>query len=230
MLKKFGMIDAKSVSTLIEIKNHLKNLSEDQADASRKEVPYQQAIGSLLFAACVSRLDIMFAVANVSKFSSNPSIEYWQAVKKILHYLKGTSNQGITYQFNGNNQLIGYCDADYANDEVTRKLMTGLTTILARGLIIRTSRRQSVMAQFTAEAEYIAAVDATKEMWIRELLKDVDAEQNNSTVLRIDKQAAIKLIRNPKLHRSKHIDVRFHLIRNHVEKNICIIMYQARNN
>lgn len=75
MLKKFGMMDAKPISIPVEAKNHLSYLSEDQTDTSMKGVPYQQAIGSLLFAACVSRPDIMFAVSNVSKFSNNPSME-----------------------------------------------------------------------------------------------------------------------------------------------------------
>jgi len=225
ILKKFGMSDAKPISTPVEANKHLKYLPEDQVDISMKEVPYQQAVGSLLFAAYVSRPDIMFAVTNVSKFSTNPTTEHWQAVKRIFRYLKGTSGLGIAYQFNGNDQLIGYCDADYANDEKTRKSTTGLAMILAGAPISWTSRRQSVVAQSTAEAEYIAAADATKEiLWLRELLKNVGAEQKDSTELRIDNQAAIKLIRNPELHRpTKHIDVRFHLIRDHVEKkNICI--------
>jgi len=119
---------------------------------------------------------------------------------------------GITYQFNGNDQLISYCDADYANDKKTRKSTTGLTMILVGAPISWASRRQSVVAQSTAEAEYIAAADATKEiLWLRELLKNV--EQKDSTMLRIDNQTAINLIRNPELHRpTKHIDVRFHLI------------------
>lgn len=227
ILEKFGMTDSKPMSTPAEANKHLKYLSEDQVDASMKEVPYQQAVGSLMFAACVSRPDIMFAVANVCKFLTNPSTEHWKAVKRILRYLKGTSNQGITYRFNGNKQLIGYCDADYANDEETRKSTTGLAMVLAGGPIVWASRRQSVVAQSTTEAEYIAAADATKEiLWLRQLMKSVDAEQKNTTMLRVDNQGAIKLIRNPELHRpTKHIDVRYHLIRDHVEKKNIDVEY-----
>lgn len=167
MLERFGMMDAKPVSIPAEANKRLKYLSKDEVDASMEEVPYQQAVGSLIFAACVTRPDIMFAVVNVSKFSNNPKMEYWKAVKRILRYLKGTSSHGITYKCNGNNQIIGYCDADYANDEETRKSITGLTTILAGGPIGWASRRQNIVTQSTAEAEYIAGADATKEiLWL----------------------------------------------------------------
>lgn len=76
MLEKFGMTDAKPISTPVEANKHLKFLSEDQVDASMQVVPYRQVVGSLMFAACVSRPDIMFAVANVSKFLTNPSTEH----------------------------------------------------------------------------------------------------------------------------------------------------------
>lgn len=101
--------------------------------------------------------------------------------------------------------------------------------ILAGRPVVWASRRQTVVAQSTAEVEYIAAAEATKEiLWLRELLKSVDAEQKNATVLRVDNQAAIKLIRNSELHRStKHIDVRYHLIRDHVEKRNIEIEYVA---
>jgi len=61
ILKKFGMSDPKSISTPVEANKRLKYLPEDQVDISMKEVPYQQAVESLLFAACVSRPDIKFA-------------------------------------------------------------------------------------------------------------------------------------------------------------------------
>jgi len=200
VLKKFEMTEAKPVSTPVEINQYLKNLLEGQVDTSMKNVPYQQAVGSLMFAACVSRPDIMFAVSNVSKFLHNPSMEHWKAVK-ILRYLKGTSSQGITYTINGNSELVGYCDADYANDKETRK-STGLTMI-ADGPVVWASQRQSVVAQSTAEAEYIAAAEATKEiLWLRQLLRSIGLEQISTTVLNIDNQSAIKLIRNPELHRS----------------------------
>lgn len=135
MLQKFGMFEAKPISTPAEANKYLEYLPKDQVDASMDK-PYQQAVGSLIFAACVSRPDIMFAVGNVSKFLVNPSLEHWKAVKRIMLYLKGTSNQGITYRFDGNNQLVGYCDVDYANDKETRKSTTGLTLILAGGPIV----------------------------------------------------------------------------------------------
>lgn len=98
---------------------------------------------------------------------------------------------------------------------------------MAGGPIVWTSRRQSVVAQSTTGAEYIAAADATKEiLWLRQLMRSIDAEQKSATMLRVDNQSAIKLVRNPELHRStKHIDVRYHLTRDHAEKKNINVEY-----
>jgi len=84
--------------------------------------------------------------------------------RRILRYLKGNSNRGITYQFNGNNQLIEYCDADYANDEETRKSTIGLAMILAGGSISWANRSQSVVVLSTVDTKYIAVANVTKEI------------------------------------------------------------------
>lgn len=92
------------------------------SDAERKDmnnIPYQEAVGSLMYAAQVSRPDICFALSVVSRFNHNPSKIHWQAVKRILRYLKGTTNAKLVYHRNGDGQIIGYCDADHAGDAAT---------------------------------------------------------------------------------------------------------------
>jgi len=103
-------------------------------DVSMKEILINKQLDHCCLQPVYQDQILCLRLANVSKFSTNSSMEHWQTVKRILHYLKSTSNQGITYQFNGNNQLIEYCDADYANDEEARKSTIGLA-ILARGSI-----------------------------------------------------------------------------------------------
>ncbi|GBP36997.1 Retrovirus-related Pol polyprotein from transposon TNT 1-94 [Eumeta japonica] len=85
----------------------------------------KEAVGSLMFAAIVTRPDIMFAVSTVSRFLNSHDQSHWNAVKKIFKYLKGTLSFGLCFRSNENNTLESYSDADYANDPVTRRSTTG---------------------------------------------------------------------------------------------------------
>ncbi|GBP71255.1 Retrovirus-related Pol polyprotein from transposon TNT 1-94 [Eumeta japonica] len=91
-----------------------------------KNLPYQEAVGSLMHVAIVSRPDIMFAVNLVSRFLNCYDESHWTAVKKILKYLKDTVNYGLCYITSSkSSELIGFSDADYANDVTTRRSTTG---------------------------------------------------------------------------------------------------------
>lgn len=111
--------------------------------------------------------------------------------------------------------LIGFSDSDYAADMDTRRSTSGYIFKLANGPITWMSKRQSCVSLSTTEAEYIAACLAVKEsIWIRKLLHDVGYINDNPTTIYIDNQSAIKLVKNPEFHcRTKHIDVKFHFIR-----------------
>ena len=111
MLNKFQMEDAKRVNIPFEPGQHLKK----PENVKMHDVPYREVIGSLLFAARVTRPDIEFAVNKLSQFLTNHGEEHWQAVKRILRYLKGTADHGIVYGNSGSNCILkGYTDADYA--------------------------------------------------------------------------------------------------------------------
>ncbi|KAK9685566.1 hypothetical protein QE152_g37935 [Popillia japonica] len=179
--------------------------SDEKNEMSNK--PYREAVGSLMFAATVSRPDIMFAVNQVSRFLNNPGIEHWCAVKRILKYLQGTKNIGIRY--NGDLQLTIYSDADFAGDCDTRRSTTGYVSLLATGPVTWSSHRQKCVTKSTAEAEYIAASDAVAEIvWLRNFLKEIKISVSDSTPLYVDNQSAIKLMKNNEHHkRTKHIDM-----------------------
>lgn len=218
VIERFKMADSKGCAVPAYQNNISVMSSNDNKEELMTKIPYREAVGSLMFAAVVSRPDIMYAVANVSKFLTNPSQEHWQAVKIILRYIRNTLDVGIEYRKTEETRLIGYSDSDYAGDVTTRKSTSGIVFTLAGGAISWASKRQSVVAMSTTEAEYIAASDATKEaIWLRRLLNDIGFGQKGSTILNVDNQGAIKLIHNPELHkRTKHIDVRYHFIREKV--------------
>ena len=108
------MTDCNPASTPME--SNIKLMKATEADELADKERYTSCIGSLLYLSCKTRPDITFAVSYLARFSSAPTAFHWTAVKRLLRYLKGTSNYGLVYS-RSNCELLGYCDADYAGDQ-----------------------------------------------------------------------------------------------------------------
>lgn len=230
VINKFGMIDARTVSVPADPHSYLQPANGEQ-DCKLK-VPFREAVGSLTFLTVVSRPDIAFAVNVVSRYLRNHDNSHWEAVKRIIRYLKGTTNVGIKYKSDGNVlKLSGYSDADFANGVETRRSTTGYVFTLAGGPVTWSSQRQKLVTLSTTEAEYVASASAAKEaIWLRKLLSDIGCQCFRATELYIDNQSTIRLIRNPEFHkRTKHIDIRFHFIREKVESNELTVLFVSSN-
>ncbi|XP_039305154.1 secreted RxLR effector protein 161-like [Solenopsis invicta] len=167
-----------------------------------------------MYLAVCTRPDIAYAVNYLSQYNNCFQKEHWIAAKRILRYLKGTSNHGLTYQKTGR-PLSSYVDADWANDRIDRKSYTGSAFILSNGAISWESRKQRSVALSSTEAEYMSLTDAAKEgIHLIGFLKELGLENLANVQMFNDNQSAAKLAHNPIYHaRSKHIDVRFHFIR-----------------
>ena len=127
---------------------------------------------------------------------------------------------GLLYQQQLNPPLISYSGADFAGDRETRRSTSGVGIFMGSSLIHWISKQQSCTAQSTTEAEYIAAATAAKEVkWFRQLFIDLKMPQGKPTPLVVDNQSAIKVTYNPEFHqRSKHIEVKYHFIRETIEE------------
>jgi hypothetical protein len=218
VLERFSMENAKLVST--PLANHFR-LSTSQCPKTVEEiedmskVPYASAVGCLMYAMVCTKLDLAHAVSVVSKYMANPGKQHWDAVKWIFRYLKGTTDYDITFvRQKSDLSVVGYVDADYAGDLDDRRSTTGYVFILAGGPICWKSMIQSTVAMSTTEAEYMAAAEAAKEaLWLTGLVKELCIQQVG-VPLYCDNQSAIYLAKNQVYHaRTKHIDVRFHKIR-----------------
>ena len=125
----------------------------------------------------------------------------------------------------GNNQkdlvLEGYCDSDYAGDLDDRKSTSGYVFLLKGGAISWNSSKQETVALSTTEAEYVAAAHAVKEaIWLRTLLEELGFKQNQPTKIYEDNSGCIAISKNPEKHkRTKHIDIKYHFLREQVNKN-----------
>jgi hypothetical protein len=179
------------------------------------KVPYASAMGCLMYAMVCTRPDLAHAVSMVSKYMANPGKPHWDAIKWIFRYLKGTTDYDITFvRQKSDLSVVEYVDADYTGDLDDRRSTTSYVFTLTGGPICWKSMIQSTVAMSTTEAEYMALVEAAKEaLWLTGLVKELGIQQGGVS-LHCDSQSATYLAKNHMYHaRTKHIDVRFHKIR-----------------
>jgi hypothetical protein len=181
---------------------------------------YQMVIGSLLFLTLGSRPDIAFAVTKLSQFSANPSPAHNKAADHILHYLAGTCKYCIVYDGAKGHGLLAFADSDWDSDPNDRKLQSGYILKLADGLVTWTSRAQKTVALSSTEAEYMSISDCSRQIaWVCNLLSEIGYPMTTPTPLYGDNQGSIFIASNPVTERrSKHIDIRFHYIRQEIER------------
>ena len=159
ILSRFNMEDCKSVLTPMDPNQKLSKEMESKSAEEKEQmanVPYMEAIGSILYVSQVSRPDISYAVNFLSRFSKNPGKAHWSAVKRLLRCLKGTTNLKLQYRKGANSSLVGFCDADWGNDINDRHSVSGYVFVMQGSPISWGSKRQATVALSTTEAEYMS--------------------------------------------------------------------------
>lgn len=138
IIKRFNMTESKTVSTPLDFnqKISLEMSPKTEEDINEmKKIPYQEAVGSLLYAAQISRPDIAYAVGALSRFNKNPGKAHWSAVKRVFRYLKSTINLKLEYSKQSDGEISGYTDADWANDLDSRRSTTGYAFLFQESVI-----------------------------------------------------------------------------------------------
>ncbi|KAJ9545172.1 hypothetical protein OSB04_024879 [Centaurea solstitialis] len=215
LLKRFHM-DTSSVATTPMASGTLIG-----ADPKGKPVDlkaYRAIIGSLLYLTA-SRPDIMFATCFCARFQANPKESHMMAVKRVLRYLKGTPNHGLWYPKESGFELVAFSDADHGGCQLDRKSTSGHVQFLGDKLVSWGSKKQHCVSTSTAEAEYVAAASCCSQvLWMRTQLRDYGYNFNHIPIY-CDSKSAIAITCNPVQHtRTKHIDIRYHFIKDHVER------------
>jgi hypothetical protein len=166
--------------------------------------------------------DCQYAVSTLAQFSANPGKAHFEAVKRVLRYLKGTADFGLTFGGSGEGvDLIGWTDSDWAQDTDSRHSVGSFVFDVAGGSVSWSSKKQPMVALSTVEAEYMATSNATREaIWLWTLLEDFGFTQAEAMTIHADNQGCIALSWNPVSHsRAKHIDIQHHFIRERVENS-----------
>ncbi|WVZ94031.1 LOW QUALITY PROTEIN: hypothetical protein U9M48_039974 [Paspalum notatum var. saurae] len=202
--KKFNMGDSKPMTTPMSTNTAL-DADEDGEAVDQKE--FRGMIGLLLYLTA-TRPDIQFAVCLCARYQASSRTSHRQAVKRIFRYLKFTPELDLWYSSGSSLSLRGFSDADHAGCRIDRKSTSGTCQLLGTSLVSWSSRKQASVALSTTEAEYL----------LKATLSDFGLRFEKIPLL-VDLTSAISVAKNPVLHsKTKHIDVRFHFLRDHYEK------------
>lgn len=226
ILTRFNMSDCKPVYTPCEPNLQLtKAKCEEEVE---KNIPYHELIGCLLYLSQGTRPDIAYIVNQLSRFNNRPTSQHWIAAKRVLRYLKGTINHRMNFKKNNQN-IIGYCDADWATDTEDRRSCSGYLFIFQGAAISWCSKRQPTIALSSTEAEYMSLAAAIQEaIWLKQLEEDFwPALSDTPMLMYCDNQSAISISGNDIYHaRSKHIDVRYHFVREKISNRQVSVRYK----
>ncbi|KAJ9535178.1 LOW QUALITY PROTEIN: hypothetical protein OSB04_un001742 [Centaurea solstitialis] len=213
MLKKFNMTDCSPIKTPMPTGNLL---GPDLAGKSVDQKIYRSMIGSLLYLTA-TRPDIMFSTCFCARFQANPKESHLAAVKRILRYLKGTPELGLWYPKDSSFELISFTDSDYGGCKLDRKITSGSCQFLGDKLL--DFEKAKLRLHFYAEAEYVAAASCCSQvLWMKTQLLDYGYKLKRVPIY-CDSESAIAITSNPVQHsKTKHIDIRYHFIKDNVEK------------
>ncbi|GJZ78821.1 putative ribonuclease H-like domain-containing protein, partial [Tanacetum coccineum] len=220
ILKKFDFVTMKTASTPIETNKAL--LKDEEAEDVDVHL-YRSMIGSLMYLTA-SRPDIMFAVCACARFQVTPKVSHLHVVKRIFRYLKGQPKLGLWYPRDSPFDLEAFLDSDYAGASLDRKSTIGGCQFLGKRLISWQCKKQTVVANSTTKAEYVAAANFFGQvLWIQNQMLDYGFNFMNTKIY-IDNESIICIVKNPAkqlfLPKTKHIEIRHHFIRDSYEKRL----------
>lgn len=229
LLQEMDMVNCRTASTPLEanFQVNCESKSCKRVDATE----YQSVIGSLMYIALCSRPDVLHSVCKLSQRNTNPHSEHLAAAKQVLRYLNTTADLALIYEKSGQ-QISGYADADWAGDSTDRKSFTGYAFMWGGSVFSWTSRKQKSVALSSTEAEYMALSDAAKEaIYLSKLISEMRLYfKLDCVTMHGDNVGALNLVKNPVYHaRSKHIDVKYHHVRNCYEENLINLKYCPTN-
>jgi hypothetical protein len=211
VLKRFRMLNCKPAATPMATGIKLNKYDEGSyVDPTL----YKRLVRSLMYLK-ITRPDIMFVVSLISIFMEISKSTHWQAGKRILRYVVGTTDFGIRYTSSLNFELIAYTDSDFEGSIDDRKNTSGYVFSLGSRAVAWASKKHPIVTLSSTKAEYVATdAVACQVVWMRRVLNELLHDQNDATQIVCDNKSSIALSKNHFFHKqSKHVDTRYHFIR-----------------
>lgn len=225
LLEKFRMSDCAGVRSPMET-SFVKDSQQVERAAFENTEVFQSALGSLLYLSQWSRPDIAFAVNLLSREAASPSVQAWNGIKRVLRYLQETKDFCLRLSAQGEVKLTCFVDSDWANSE-DRKSVSGLVMKFGDSVVGWRSRKQSLIALSSTEAEFSALSDACRELEFYVcLVKEICEEDCLPVVVHEDNQPCLKLAETGQFKaRTKHLDIRFQNVCQSVREGLVALKY-----
>ncbi|MBW0473209.1 hypothetical protein O181_012924 [Austropuccinia psidii MF-1] len=155
---------------------------------------------------------------HLSQFLEKPGLEHWNACLQVFRYLFNSKDICLTFKNHGFNHIKTYADADWGNNPIDRRSISGFTVSINSHLIALQSKKQQTVSHSTTEAEYKSLSNAAKETsWLLNLINEIQITSYPLEPLLLnDKKGAIDLAlceANHSRFKTKHMDIKFHFIR-----------------
>ncbi|CAM8882652.1 unnamed protein product [Rhodiola kirilowii] len=212
VLKTFNYMDCYPLTTPY---NSSTNLYPNKGK-HKSQLEYAKVIGSLMYAMTCTRPDIAFVVSKLSRYTSNPSMQHWQAIHRVLRYLKGTMNLGLVYS-DFPSVIEGYSDASWISNEEDHSSTSGWVFLLGGGAISWASKKQTCITSSTMESEFVALAVASKEAeWLKNLIHEIPLWEKPISPISIHCDSAATLAKaysHVYNGKSRHLGVRHSAVR-----------------
>ena len=218
VLRKFGMNNCASVPTpmVTNIDELFGAKPKDDTERKRmKRLPYRSVVGSLMYLSCHTRPEISYSVGVLARQVSDPAMVHWTAAKRILRYLRGTTQKEIIIGDNnsereGSSVLRAFCDSDWVGDKSDRKSTGAYWVFLNNVIVTWRSWKQNCVAASSTEAEYISLSECVREViYLQNILSEL-GDDVGTVAISEDNQSCIAWT-EVEGKRSKHVHVRYHI-------------------
>ena len=191
---------------------------------------YQSIVGSIMYLAIHTRPDLLYSVTSLARHGKTPIAYDLSAAIRVLRYLKSTRDLALVFHSGEGIILYASVDASYACHLEDRKSHTGYTLHIGRtsGCFFAASRKQTVTAQSSTEAEFIGTNSVARDIvWCRMLLEELGFPQQGPTIVYEDNKSTIDLLSSAKYHaKTKHIEVRYFYVKDQLASGILSFQYQ----
>ncbi|GAA0161871.1 hypothetical protein LIER_18089 [Lithospermum erythrorhizon] len=198
-----------------------------------QKIPYASVVGSLMYAQVCTRPDITFIVGVLGRYLSNPNIDHWKVVKRVIRYLQRAKDYMLACRRSDKLEIIGYSDSDFDGCLDTRRSTSGHVFLSAGGAVLWKSVKQSLIADSTMEAEFIACHQAkVQAVWLRNFIVGLRVVNGIERSLKIycDNRAAVLYSNNNKSStKSRHIERKFLIVKERIQSGTISIEHIETN-